>query len=168
MMSLAVCLGLSGTGHAQGPGQGPPPDCTAAKFRQFDFWIGEWRVTAGGREAGANVIESALDGCAIAEHWTSVGEVRGESLNFYDRATGAWHQAWTDERGNALWMTGGLIDGQMVMQTDPLPAGNGSEVAHRITWAREGSGQVRQFWESTTDGGATWSTVFDGVYSRVE
>jgi hypothetical protein len=54
----------------------------------------------------------------------------------------------------------------MVMATDPLPAPGGGQVVHRLTWTPEAPGRVRQVWASTTDGGATWTTVFDGLYQR--
>jgi hypothetical protein len=49
----------------------------------------------------------------------------------------------------------------MVMQTTADPA-----QVQRITWTPLPDGRVRQHWESTTDGGRTWSTVFDGYYTR--
>ena len=36
----------------------------------------------------------------------------------------------------------------------------------RITWTPLDGGRVRQHWESTTDGGKTWVTAFDGLYTR--
>jgi hypothetical protein len=40
---------------------------------------------------------------------------------------------------------------------------------HRITWSRiDGdSDRVRQLWETSRDGGETWSVAFDGEYRRV-
>jgi len=35
-------------------------------------------------------------------------------------------------------------------------------------WMPLQDGRVRQHWEATTDGGKTWTTVFDGYYSRRE
>jgi hypothetical protein len=32
----------------------PPPGCTAPEHRQFDFWVGHWRVTEHGKLAGDN------------------------------------------------------------------------------------------------------------------
>jgi hypothetical protein len=36
----------------------------------------------------------------------------------------------------------------------------------RITWAPQADGSVRQLWESSKDGGRTWSTAFDGKYVK--
>jgi hypothetical protein len=168
LIVLTMAAGLGGAARAQAPAPAPPPDCSAPEFRQFDFWIGDWTVTAGGRQAGVNRIERVLDGCALAEHWTSASGVAGTSLNFYDRASGAWHQAWTDARGGALRLTGGLVDGRMVMRSEPQSGPDGASLVQRITWSRESGGRVRQLWESSTDGGRTWSVAFDGLYAPAE
>ena len=35
----------------------------------------------------------------------------------------------------------------------------------RITWSKNADGTVRQLWESSTDGGTTWTVAFDGTYA---
>ena len=159
-LALGALLLPIGAG-AQGP---PPQDCSAAEYRQFDFWIGEWAVTNAGTPAGTNRIEAAMKGCAIVEQWTSARGGRGTSLNFYDRATKQWSQAWIDESGNALHLRGGLVDGRMVLSSAPRETGKGLDV-QRITWSKNADGTVRQLWESSLDGGRTWSVAFDGSYS---
>jgi hypothetical protein len=37
---------------------------------------------------------------------------------------------------------------------------------NRITWTPNPDGTVRQRWDQSTDSGATWTTVFDGLYAR--
>jgi hypothetical protein len=44
--------------------------CKDDASRQFDFWVGHWRVTEHGKLAGDNRIEPILDGCALLENWT--------------------------------------------------------------------------------------------------
>jgi hypothetical protein len=141
------------------------PDCSAPEFRQFDFWLGSWNVTVQGKPAGTNVIESSMKGCTLIEHWTSAGGGHGTSLNFYDRRTKAWSQAWIDEGGNALHLKGGIADGRMVLQSDPQTTPKGV-VVQRITWSKEADASVRQLWESSNDGGKTWSVSFDGKYVK--
>ena len=164
LVAVAAVMTAVGAVSAQAPAPAAPPDCSALEFRQFDFWIGRWEVTAGGQVAGTNLIEPILDGCAIAEHWTSASGIRGESLNLYDRTTGQWYQTWTDARGQVLRMTGGLIEDRMVLQTAPVAGADDSVQVQRITWLPLAEGHVRQHWEMSTDGGETWSTVFDGTY----
>jgi hypothetical protein len=79
----------------------PGTPCTSPEHRQFDFWLGEWYVTTDGEFDGANNVTSELDGCLVAEQWNDVGQIRGWSLNTFDRTTGLWYQHWVDERDHA-------------------------------------------------------------------
>ena len=44
---------------------------------------------------------------------------------------------------------------------------DGKPVRSRITWTPLEDGRVRQHWQLSRDDGATWTTAFDGLYSRV-
>ena len=39
---------------------------------------------------------------------------------------------------------------------------------NRITWTPRSATEVRQLWETSRDGGATWTTAFDGTYRKVQ
>jgi hypothetical protein len=162
VVSAALCLLCAGA-EAADARQAMPP-CADAAFRQFDFWIGEWDVfMPNGQRAGHNVIRAAEGGCAIVESWTSASGNTGTSLNFYDRTDRRWHQAWMEQDGGALRLSGSFADGRMRLQSDsPGPDG----AINRITWTPSADGKVRQYWDTSTDGGKTWKTAFDGTYVR--
>ena len=141
---------------------GGPPRCDTPEFRQFDFWVGEWDVTSGGQPAGRNRITLEEDGCLVHEHWTGARGGTGQSLNFYDRADGRWHQVWVSNSGNILSLTGGVAGGALVLQGERVEGGR--TVRNRISFRANADGTVRQLWETSADGGATWSTSFDGLY----
>lgn len=145
--------------------QQAPPDCTAPEHRQFDFWVGAWTVSGpGGRAVGTNTITAIHDGCALREEWSGFQGHAGSSLNFYDRATGRWHQTWIANDGEPLFLTGGLdAERRMVLSSAEVDGR-----IERITWTAREDGTVNQLWERTADGGATWTTVFDGTYARKE
>jgi hypothetical protein len=169
MLATIVMLGAlaAAASAAQTPTTPAPPpklDCTAPEFRGFDFWLGAWTVTQGGKPAGSSRIEADMKGCAVIEHWTSANGGRGTSLNFYDRRLKRWSQAWIDEGGNALHLFGGVRDGAMVLTSEPRETPAGRDV-QRITWSKVAGGSVRQLWESSTDGGKTWTVSFDGLYT---
>ena len=83
--------------------------CSGDEFHQFDFWIGEWTVTAGDRTAGHNRITSILGGCVLLEQYEAAGSgYQGSSFNIYDRGAGEWHQSWVDNQGLLLQLRGGL------------------------------------------------------------
>jgi hypothetical protein len=151
-----------------GPPETPTPaprPCSAAAYRQFDFWLGSWSVTRpDGKTAGTNRITRILGGCALREQWRGAGGSSGTSLNVYDADAKLWRQTWVDDRGGVLLLTGGLRNGRMVLEGD-TPAPGGKTVRQRITWTPMPDGRVRQFWDSSSDGGKTWKSEFDGLYA---
>lgn len=74
LLLLALALPMSPPADAQtaptnAQRKRPPPACTAAEYRQFDFWIGDWQVfDKTGKQVGTSHIEAILGGCVIAEH----------------------------------------------------------------------------------------------------
>jgi hypothetical protein len=142
--------------------------CSSSEHRHFDFWIGAWDVSnPAGTVVGSNVIRSLLGGCALQEHWESVRGSVGESYNIYDASRGKWHQTWVDNAGSLLMLEGGLRADTMVLEGETVTR-NGGRVRQRVRWYRVGGNadQVRQFWESSTDDGKTWTVAFDGLYRR--
>lgn len=145
-----------------------PPACTSAEHRQFDFWIGRWQVFGpGGKKLGDNVIEAIDGGCALIERWRGQGGFTGTSLNSWDAASQRWRQHWVDSQGGLLQLSGRLDGARMVLTGEQPHADKpGIVVRERISWTPLPGGAVRQHWERTEDGGASWSTVFDGRYEK--
>jgi hypothetical protein len=142
----------------------PPAPCQAAEHRQFDFWIGHWDVYGpAGKKVGENLIEPFANGCGLIEHWTGGGGVTGKSLNMYDATDRQWHQTWVDSGGTRLLLDGQFKDGKMVLGSEgPDPAKPGATLRQRISWSVNADASVRQLWETSGDGGKTWTTAFDG------
>ncbi|MEO5883315.1 MAG: hypothetical protein ABIQ06_12935 [Caldimonas sp.] len=158
--TAAALLAVSGAAAAQTPAP-PPPACQSAEHRQFDFWLGEWEVfLASGKKAGDSRIESISAGCALLENWSGNGGFSGKSLNSYDSSDKLWHQSWVDSSGTRLELAGSWADKRML-----LSSGSGAAM-QRIAWSVNDDGSVRQLWESTTDGGKSWTVQFDGKYVR--
>jgi hypothetical protein len=160
--------GPEATGPESSPPVPAPEYCQSPEHRQFDFWLGEWDVTANEAPAGSNRVESIMNGCAVQENWQGAGGISGTSFNIYDRDTGQWHQTWVDSSGTLLQLDGGLQGNDMVMQGQrPVPASGGTAI-HRIRWTPNEDGTVRQLWEASQDSGASWSVMFDGLYAPRE
>ena len=141
----------------------------------FDFWIGDWDVFGPeGKQVGHNTITSMFvtpsASGMLHEHWHGNGGVEGRSINAYDATRGRWHQTWMDSTGDMLVLEGGLVDGAMVLESlAPGEGGTPTADRQRITWTRVSGpdgAEVRQLWESSNDGGATWTVAFDGWYRR--
>ncbi|MEO8019423.1 MAG: hypothetical protein ABI769_16550 [Pseudomonadota bacterium] len=157
---LALALVSDGAGAADPK----PASCAGAQWHQFDFWIGHWKVTAGGKPAGTSHIEAILDGCAFLEHWQSNGGGDGKSLNFYDRRDSLWHQTWIDRSGTALNLAGKFENGAMRLEATSAASAGQPATRQRITWTSLPGGKVRQLWESAPVDKDEWTTQFDGLY----
>lgn len=136
-------------------------------FQDFDFWIGEWEVhLANGTRAGSNVIKSIERGCALSEHWTNVSGGTGMSINYLDQASDEWVQVWNAEGGSQIIVRGGLTDEGMAMEGYISDVASGSTAPFRALWTPLPDGRVRQYFEQSNDGGATWVPWFEGFYTR--
>ena len=166
-LALLTALLANGTPTTSAE-ESPKPGCSDIPSRQFDFWIGHWRVTEHGKLAGDNRVERILDGCALLENWTGAQGGAGKSLNFFDRDDGLWHQTWIDRSGGALFLSGKFENGAMRMEGERAASGKEPAIRHRITWTPLPGGKVRQLWESTPAGKNLWSTQFDGLYEPVD
>jgi len=180
MPVLAALLLTAGQAASPSPAAAapasPPPTpgatCQSAPYRQFDFWIGEWQVTNQRPPAGRTPppaksrITRILHGCAILEEYeTTAGHgYAGKSLNLYDSNSQKWHQVWIDTGGTPLFLEGGLQGRSMVLMDVRKSQASGITWSQRITWTPLSGGTVRQHWEKSKDDGATWETVFDGLY----
>lgn len=123
-------------------GWGP---CAAAPHREFDFWVGEWNVfNAAGAQIGTNAVTAELDGCVVAEHWTSSAGTRGRSINAWDAETGQWHQTWVSQSTfGHLRMGGGLVDGVMTLHGERTRPG-AFTIFDDYTWTLLDDGRVLQ------------------------
>ena len=167
ILFLALCLPLGLAAQQDAPAEPPAGPCDAAEYRQFDFWIGDWNVTAKDQPAGTNSIHPVHGGCALQENWQGAGAggISGSSFNIFDRASGKWHQTWVDASGTLLQLDGGLVGGSMVL-AGSRPAATGGTALHRISWTPNEDGSVRQLWEASQDEGASWNVLFDGLYVK--
>jgi hypothetical protein len=136
------------------------------ELRQFDFWLGEWKLTWEGGE-GRNVIKSELDGRVIVERFDGRPAIplRGISVSVYDVGAGVWRQTWADSNGRYLDFVGGMRDRDM----DLRRAGRheGEPGLFRMLWHEISADSLRWNWEFTTDGGKAWQTVWAIAYERL-
>ncbi|MDH4125709.1 MAG: hypothetical protein OEW64_14435 [Gammaproteobacteria bacterium] len=136
------------------------------RHHAFDFWIGEWNVTLNGRLAGTNSVQPMLGHCTIFEQWESVSGGLGKSFNFYDPGADHWRQIWISDNGTFIEFTGVARDGGIFFTAQTTNPADGSVTDHKFEFTQLAGGIVRQSWETSTDDGATWTSVWDGRYQR--
>ena len=138
------------------------------KAREFDFWIGEWDVkdTQSGVLVGHNSIQLILGDCVIFENWTNTQGRGGKSFNVYNKDKGFWQQTWIDDRGDVTeYEHGFLKEGALQFVAGPKKVPEGEQIT-RMTFFDQGPDQVRQFIETSTNGGKGWTPLYDLTYTR--
>lgn len=132
----------------------------------FDFWIGKWNVTQDGQFAGTNDIQPILGHCVLLEQWEDAAGQEGKSFNYYDPGKKRWRQVWIDDTGSVIEYTGEARDGGMFFTGQTVDPSDGSVTDHKFEFTQYDNGDVRQLWQTSTDGGKTWTTIWDGRYAR--
>ena len=142
-------------------------DCSAAQYRQLDFWVGDWIVfnTADNAQYATSRIERIVNGCAVRESYDSPkapgGPYSGTSITSFDRKDGKWHQMYVDVNGSVTWFSGGLEGADMV-----LTAPGAASSTQRMVYRPQADGSVRQIGSVSSDGGNNWKPGYDYTYRR--
>lgn len=137
------------------------------RFAQFDFWIGEWDVhDASGTYQGSNIISREQRGCVLIENWTGARGSTGMSINYLDTKSDEWVQFWLAAGGYHIDIRGGMTDDGMLLTGIIHTITNDTTTPFRGLWTALPDGRVRQFFEISNDGGESWSTWFEGFYTR--
>ena len=136
------------------------------KYREFDFWVGDWDVYGkGGALSGHSHVELMIGDCVLNENWTDMTGGVGKSYNKYNEPLKRWEQYWVDQYGSTTYYTGNLEGPNMVFLADGFdPAGKPQKL--RMTFFPIAPDKVRQFGETSDDGGKTWAVSFDLIYLR--
>ncbi|MEP5567163.1 MAG: hypothetical protein ABJN62_04955 [Halioglobus sp.] len=147
--------------------QQSPFDCeSSADHRQFDFWLGKWEVRDSNNTLqGHNHVLATQNGCAVEENWRSIRGGTGQSLNYFSPASGQWRQLWIDAGASIIDISGGIVDGSMVLEGSIYYLNRQVTIPFRGTWTLLPDGRVRQFFQEK-DAQGKWQTWFEGFYSK--
>ena len=169
MRHIIVLLCLVAAAAAQTPASNP---CAAAEQQQLSFWAGEWDLTWPGSQAGevqhgTNSIRRILDGCVVEENFSGGTDMhlRGRSVSLYDTNSHRWKQTWVDNEGGYLDFVGDFKDGQMTLSRE-VTRPDGTRIAQRMVFKNIQPDEFDWSWESSRDGGKTWSVVWPIHYKR--
>lgn len=165
-MAIVGVMLLAGVAGAEETAELATP-CSTPEARQFDFWLGEWKLTWEDGH-GTNHITAILDDCVIQEDFTghmADGTVfRGKSVSSYNTRLGTWRQTWVDNAGGYLDFDGGWVDGKMVFTREaPHPE---KPFLQRMVWYHITDDALDWNWERSDDGGATWQVQWQIRYER--
>ena len=138
---------------------------------QFDFWLGHWKLTwpqpDGTHASGDNLITEILDERIILEAFDGRPAMNlvGRSFTAYDTNEQRWKQTWVDNQGGYLDFVGGLeADGRMILARQFSK--DGKTVHQRMVWFNISADSFDWHWESSVDGGETWTVLWPIHYQR--
>jgi hypothetical protein len=154
------------------PPAAPPKPCVAAEQKQLEFWVGEWDLTWPGQNAGevqhgTNRINRILDTCVVQENFSGgdAAHLRGTSLSIFDIQAQAWKQTWVDNEGGYLDFVGEFRDGQMILGRETKRP-DGTQLRQRMVFKNITHDEFDWSWESSTNGGKTWTVNWPIHYKR--
>ncbi|MEO8064089.1 MAG: hypothetical protein ABI821_15245 [Pseudomonadota bacterium] len=142
--------------------------CSAAEYRQLDFWIGDWDTFEADANGGPSVararVEPIAQGCAIHELYEQNDGLIGDSILSYDPVRKQWQQTWVTNRGSIMVLWGVLTNGALVLEGE-VHLQDGTSVLQRITWKAQDKG-VRESAVLSKDGGKKWTPAFDVLFLK--
>jgi len=161
-------LTLGPAAYSQSSSENPNPETL------FDFWVGEWEVSweeaEGATGGGVNIIEKTLDGTVIQENFRiTEGQnkgFKGTSISVYHRQMGTWRQAWADNQGGYFDFKGRAEGDKRIFQTAVRELDDGRQFTQRMVFYDISEDSLTWDWESSEDGGETWSLNWRIHYRR--
>lgn len=142
----------------------------------FDFWVGTWEVSW--EEAddkmgrGTNRIEKMLDGTVIQENFEiTEGQnkgFKGTSISVYQTRQKTWRQAWADNQGGYYNFTGKLDGNKRIFQTRVFELKDGKRLTQRMVFYNISDDSMTWDWESSNDGGESWTLNWRIFYNRIK
>ena len=145
------------------------PVCTTVppSARQLDFWVGSWAVEGeNGLPLGTSTVALDLSGCLVEERFATPHGYRSVSFAYRDFFTGKWYRTLIDGEGERVELEGGPVPGGAIVMTGTEKEPGIGEFGVRVTLAPDGPDRVRQTWETSRNGGATWTVDLVTIYVR--
>jgi hypothetical protein len=139
--------------------------CAGAPFDEFDFWVGEWEVEVGAPGRGRSVVTNQLSGCLVEESFQTADGYESVTWVSYDALESRWFRYSIDSEGQRLELSG-VAQGDAIVLTGEDRLRTGQTGLVRATWERRGPNLVRQLFETSLDGGASWKVDLRTIYHR--
>ena len=159
-MSIALALTVNGVSQTNACATNP-------ENRQFDYWLGDWKIGAEGSGGNAHsTVSLSLDKCLVIENWDGGRGHSGQNIFGYSADDNSWYGFFADNEGRVHVFTSGKVSAGSAEFEGPSRGPNGATVLNRVKITKLGPNKVQQTWEKSSDKGTTWNLAFRGEYSR--
>ncbi|MEL7270877.1 MAG: hypothetical protein AAGL34_14990 [Bacteroidota bacterium] len=140
---------------------------------EFDFWVGTWDATWDEGEGvvgkGTNSIQKIMDKKVILENFEILEGAskgfKGTSISVLSIQSATWKQAWADSQGSYLDFEGFVNDNTRGFKTQTVNS-KGQKMIARMVFKDIEEDAFTWDWESSLDGGKTWSLLWRVNYTR--
>lgn len=141
--------------------------------RRLEYAVGAWDVRTEfldpeGRvqpiEESTHDARFSIPGRLVELTSVTPSSGRGKAWLFYGMQDGLFYLTSVDQRGDLWVLTGGLD--QYVLTSLPRPMEDGSMLTARLTYLNPTAGSYETLMDVSTNGGATWRTVFRQKITR--
>ncbi|MFT6866068.1 MAG: hypothetical protein ACJA08_000895 [Cyclobacteriaceae bacterium] len=139
----------------------------------FDFWVGDWTASwdegNGMEQLGTNTITKSLDEKVIVENFRIIkGQsegFKGMSMSVFQPRFNRWKQAWTDNQGGYFDFTGEFDGDKRIFKTLVTERAS-KQILQRMVFYDIQNDAMTWDWESSQDGGETWSLQWRIFYKK--
>ncbi len=185
MTRYLVIMMLAACAHSKPPSTPATPvaepiakACSAAEYRQLDFWVGDWTVKVHARatptsdrwadSVGTQHIHPVLSGCAVQENFSSEApnQFAGKSFSTYAAPQKKWRQTWVDDGGGYIALTGNPEAGSAMTLYDESRMVEGKEIQMRMVYSAVTPTSLHWEWQRTDDNWATNAMMMAIDYTR--
>ena len=143
------------------------PCAADSESRQFDYWLGNWKIESAGSSGNArSAVSLSLDKCLVIEHWDGGTGHSGQNIFGYSAEDSNWYGFFADNEGRVHVFTSGKVSSGSAEFVGPSRDPKGGTILNRVKVTKLGPNKVEQTWEKSTDNGTTWNLVFRGEYWR--
>jgi hypothetical protein len=164
---VAACLAVFATPTvARSQPRRKGQECKQARFRELDFWIGDWKVVKLDHSESAKVtVAPILGGCALTEHWAAMGGNDGRGLSTYNSATQKWEYFWVAANGYTSFWTG--RPGENAMRFTAAQPSPGAASLRKWSLTKLPDGRIEEQASFSKDNGMTWATQYTLYWERI-
>jgi hypothetical protein len=148
------------------------PGQVSGETRLLDFTLGRWQVSAAnGLALGTSdiALDPTLSGCLIEETFTTEKGYRAIGWMYYEPYANLLYRSSVDTEGDRLELAAAVPSGAagpVVFEgAERTPGSPNARV--RVTWTKASADELRQTWELSKDGGATWREVQSLTFTRL-
>lgn len=139
----------------------------------FNFWEGKWIGTwdeGEGKGKATNTLSWICEGSVLQEDFQIIeGQqvgFKGTSISVFQPRSNRWRQAWADSQGGYYDFEGDFIDDKRIFKTAVIER-DGNKLQQRMVFYDLEKDSFTWDWESTRDGGKTWTLNWRISYERM-